>query len=235
MASLGAISFLVAPAAFAEEPAPAQAPVANSTAVVVDGVVSTTPIAVQTPAVTAETSSPKLPYGVEDVLKLSRARVSEDITLSYIQTSGTIYNLGPKDIVYLKEQGVSDKVVNAMLEQRKKALEAAAQTAAAAAAQGAVPADGSVPVVTAPLTPIYQTAPTYVEPAPDYVPASTLYVIPYPAARYAYYGGYSYPTYYNYCSPYRYYGSGYCAPSVVVHFGGGGHGRGGYTHSFHHR
>ena len=61
----------------------------------------------------------KLPYGVEDVLKLSRAQVSEDITLNYIKNSGTIYNLSPKDIVYLKNEGVSDKVLNTMMEQRQ--------------------------------------------------------------------------------------------------------------------
>jgi hypothetical protein len=54
----------------------------------------TTPPA--SPAAAADTAAPKLPYGVEDVLKLSRAQVSEDITLNFIHNSGTIYNLTPK-------------------------------------------------------------------------------------------------------------------------------------------
>src|SRR5437016_4186417 len=114
---LGAISF----SAIAADTTPAQSPAAtsSSTAVIVDGVPTPTATIAQTTTVTTETAPPKLPYGVEDVLKLSRAQVNEEITLSYIQTSGTIYSLGSKDIVYLKQQGVSDKVINAMLEQRK--------------------------------------------------------------------------------------------------------------------
>src|SRR5690348_12829529 len=76
---------------------------------------------------------PKLPYGVAEVLKLSQAKVGDDIILSYIQNSGTVYNLGPSDIVYLKEQGVSERIVNQMLEQRKKLAEAGAPSSAAAA------------------------------------------------------------------------------------------------------
>src|SRR5262249_53172359 len=73
------------------------------------------------PAVSAPA---KLPYGVEDVLKLSRAQVGDEITLNYIRNSGTIYNLGPQEIVYLRSQGVSERVVNAMLDQRKVVAQA---------------------------------------------------------------------------------------------------------------
>src|SRR5436189_986346 len=71
------------------------------------------------PQVTTPSSPAKLPFGVEDVLKLSRANISEDIILNYVQNSGTIYNLGPQDLVHLRDQGVSDHVLNAMLNQRK--------------------------------------------------------------------------------------------------------------------
>ncbi len=76
---------------------------------------------------------PKLPYGVAEVLKLSQAKVGEDVISSYIQNSGKVYNLGPSDIVYLKEQGVSERIVNQMLDQRKKLAEASAQASAAVA------------------------------------------------------------------------------------------------------
>ena len=83
---------------------------------------------------TTSTSAPteaavvKLPYGADDVLKLSRAQVSEDVTLNFIRNSGTIYNLAPKDIVYLRNEGVSDRVINTMLDQRKNVpAETAAQ------------------------------------------------------------------------------------------------------------
>src|SRR5215471_11188627 len=79
-----------------------------------------------TASVTA-TTSVKLPYGVEDVLKMSKAQVSDDVIATYIQNTGTIYSLGPNDIVYLKDQGVSDRIINTMLDQRRIANEVAAQ------------------------------------------------------------------------------------------------------------
>src|SRR5690349_20840651 len=78
-------------------------PVAQPTSAPASTIVATTPV----------DTAAKLPYGVDDVLKLSRARMADDVTLNYIQNSGTIYNLNAKDLIYLKDQGVSDKVINA--------------------------------------------------------------------------------------------------------------------------
>ena len=119
------------------------------------------------------------------MLKLSRAHNSDDSILNYVQSSGTIYNLAPQDIVYLRNQGVSDRVVNAMVGQRKL-VEASAQ------AQQQVPAPA----------PIFQdpgaVAPTYADSGAGYAEApatsapSSVYVIPYPQATAAYYGYYGY-------------------------------------------
>jgi hypothetical protein len=133
----------------------------------------------------------RLPYGVDDVVKLSRAHISEDITLNYIWHSGTIYNLGPEDIVYLRNEGVSDQVINAMLDQRKNvpfqlAVENTLQAQAAASANMAATAihaaPGNIQAAAAYFQPppVYvQPVPVYVHPAPEYGPASTLYIIPY--------------------------------------------------------
>jgi hypothetical protein len=201
-----------------------------------------TPESTNTPApapATSDTAPVKLPYGVEDILKLTRAQVSEDVTLSFIHNSGTIYNLSPSDIVYLRSQGVSDRVINTMLDQRKNVpAEAAAQAAQSAAA--AMPPSPASQDVNAPAAaqaapqyaPTYvQPAPTYVEPQPASPPASTLYVIPYPS------GGYYYPSYYPYYGGYY----GFYGPSVVFTYGyrSGGyygyHGRyyGGYHGGYH--
>src|SRR5712672_1328232 len=64
---------------------------------------------------TVSVATPNLAYGVADVVKLSRAQVSDDIIVSYIQSASTVYSLEPKDIVYIKEQGVSDRVLSAMM------------------------------------------------------------------------------------------------------------------------
>src|SRR5439155_455635 len=180
----------------------------------------------ETPAAT-DNGPAKLPYGVADVVKLSRARVSEDVILTYVQNSGTVYNLGPQDIVYLRDQGVTDRVINTMQDQRKKAAEATAQTAPTGVAPQAY-AD-TAPVAAAPV--YNQPAPVCIQPAPVYVPASTLYVIPYyGSGNYVSSGCYR-PYYGGYCGSYRpycgsYYGGSYRYPSVAVSvgFGFGGHG-----------
>ena len=176
---------------------------------------------------TTESASVKLPYGADDVLKLSRAQVSEDVTLNYIQNSGTIYNLSPKDIVYLKTEGVSDRVINAMMDQRKN-VPAAAAADAALQAQASVPV-GSIspaadPNAPAPApAPLYAPAPVYVQPIPvpvpvqpepEYVPPSTVYVIPYPSAGS---GWYSYPSAYLG----RSYGCGSTLITINAGYGGG--------------
>jgi len=181
----------------------------------------TTTTTTTTTALSSDAPPAKLPYGVDDVLKLSRAQISEDITLNYVRNSGTIYNLAPKDIVYLRNEGVSDKVISTMLDQRKSVpAEVAAQNAVQAQTAGtvtvqsfAVPATRSVqaaPVYVAPPPVVVQPVPVYVEPEPEYVPPSTVYVIPY---------GSSGCTYYRY--PPYYYGGSYGGPSTVVTIGGG--------------
>jgi hypothetical protein len=202
-ASLGAAS-LVALSATAQTPAP--------------------PTTTTSTAAPTEPASVTLPYGVGDVLKLSRAQVSEDVTLNFIHNSGTIYNLAPKDIVYLRNEGVSDRVINTMLDQRKNVPAETAAQSAPAAPQAPVYLDANAVATaqaSAQYAPTYvQPAPVYVQPEPTYTPVSTLYVIPYSSSSYGYAGYYPY----GYGSSYRYYG-----PSVAFGFGYGGGGyRGGY-------
>ena len=197
-----------------------------------------TPPTTTSSTATTTTEPAKLPYGVEDVLKMSRAQVSDDVIATYIQNTGTIYNLGPNDIVYLKDQGVSDRIVNTMLDQRRIANEVAAQAQQQqAAAQTPAPAENSGPVTTPAYSDQQAAVPAVTQPA-----ASTLYVIPYPTPSYPYYSrpyfSYSYPHYYSYpsyCSyPYSY--GSYCYGRPVVGFRFGvGRSFHATTHSFHHR
>jgi hypothetical protein len=145
----------------------------------------------------------KLPYGVEDVLKLSRAQISDDIVLNYIRSSGTIYNLAPNDIVYLRNQGVSDRVLNAMLDQRKRLTEAAAAATPQPTAPTLAPISPMSPEAAA--GNVSAVEPGYAEPGPSYVepaPVSTVYVIPHAPAAYNFYAGYApYWGYYGYSYP----------------------------------
>jgi len=157
-------------------------------------------------------TQPKLPYGVDEVLKLTRARISDDVVVNYIDNSGTIYSLSSSDIVYLRQEGVTDRVINAMLDQRKKLADASQSQAAAVQAPTApttAPAAPQDPAATANPAPVYVQAPA--QPAP-----STVYVIPYAATS-----PYYYPPYYGYYGP-------YWGPSISVGIGFGGYWHGGY-------
>ncbi len=191
-----------------------------------------------TPA-TAEAKPAKLPYGVDDILKLSRAQVSEDVTVNYIRNSGTIYNLAPNDIVYLRNEGVSDRVINTMLDQRKTVPAETAAENAAAAPQTPVSSYASAAAVPQYAPTYIQPAPVYAQPEPTYTPASSLYVISYPYSGYRYpgYYPYSYGGYYGYGGPsvafgFGYSSGGYCGPSYGAYYGGY---RGGYHGGGHYR
>lgn len=137
-----------------------------------------------------------LPYGAPQVLQLSKAGINDGTILTYIQNSGTTYNLNADQIVYLKQQGVSDTVINAMINQRTAVSAQNAVTTSSQNNYTPVPAPSYSP-------PVENT--TYIQT----VPASTVYVIP-DTRTYYYSGYYSYPHYY--------YG-GYFYPSVSVSFG----------------
>ena len=166
--------------------------------------------------VPAQPAPVRLPFGVADVVKLTQAQVSEDVVLNFVLNSGTVYNLGPKDIIYLRDQGVSDRVITTMMNQVNRVAEESAQQAAF---QPQPPAPVYFdPNAAPPGQPLY--VPAYQPPpAPD-PSASTVYVIPFTPPAAPYYGGY-----------YPYYG-GYYAPgaSFVYSFGRGGFHRGGGYH-----
>jgi hypothetical protein len=186
---------------------------------------ATSSITSSPPAIVQPTTPPapvqKLPYGADDVLKLSQGKVSEDIILTYVQTSGRIYDLKPHDIVTLKQQGVSDKVVNAMLDQRRvseeKAIAQKEATDSVATAAPFAPEPAAAPAAPPPFTP--EPIADYPTPAPVEViqpPVSTLYVIPYSASGYR--------PYYRTLPSYGYYGSTYVirAPGPVGRVSGFG-------------
>lgn len=177
-------------------------------------------------ASTAPANTPPLTYGVSEVLQLANAKVGDDLIISYIQNSGTSYGgLSANEIVYLHQQGVSDRVVNTMLAQRGR-LAAAAEAQQAATAAPTAYASGAQYQETAPPVSV-----TYVQPEP----VSTVYVLRdssprlvdygiYP--RYPYYGSY----YYN-CVPRVSFGFSFGGVSHAAFHGGrfyGGHG------GFHH-
>ena len=120
---------------------------------------------------------PHLPYGVMEVVQLEQAKLSDQTVIAYIHNAGLAYVLKADQILYLKQQGVSDAVITALLTQQQATPAPAPQPAAPAVSTPAPP-----PTVT-----YVQPAPTvtYVQPAPVYYP--------YYYAPPVYYYGYPHP------------------------------------------
>ena len=146
------------------------------------------------PAIAQESSTPQtapsagsaaspvtLSSGGEEILKLSRAKIGDDVTIAFIQSGERHYVLTASEIIYLRKEGVSDPVLTAMLNQQSRTP--APQTAPPAAAP-AMAAAASAPSAAAPpaATVVEQTS-----------PASTVYVV-----------GASTPTYYSFGDPWPY-------------------------------
>ena len=62
----------------------------------------------------AQTPSSFLSPDLQEVVKLSQSRMSDDVILNYIKSSGKSYKLNADDIIYLSNQGVSQGVISAL-------------------------------------------------------------------------------------------------------------------------
>jgi hypothetical protein len=158
------------------------------------------------------TAAPPLSYGVPQILQLAQAKVGDDTIIAYIRNSGNSYGLDANQIIYLRQQGVSDNVLTVMLTQPRPASAPAPTTP---------PPDNSYQAQ-APAS--YAPAPTttYVQSAPP----STVYVVPNSQPYYNNNYYYSQPYYY----PYSYF------PSVALSFafGGSSYYHGGYYYGGYH-
>jgi uncharacterized protein YcfJ len=55
------------------------------------------------------------PLTIDDIISMTRARISDDLIISQIRNSRTIYHLRTADIVALKRTGVSERVIDFMI------------------------------------------------------------------------------------------------------------------------
>jgi hypothetical protein len=182
---------------------------------------ATTPETTPPPLVpnTPATSAPYLSPATSQVLQLTQAKVSDTTIMAYVQNSTTMYGLNADQIIYLKQQGVSDGVLNAMLNQSSRvSASIAAQTPPSNYGQP-TPPDQSSTAVVQPTT----AAPSSVYVVPD---SSTANYNAW-AAQYSYYPYYySYPYYPYYYWPvsfsfyYGGYGGGYYRPGYGYWHGG---------------
>ena len=136
-------------------------------------------------------------YAVEEIIKLSHSNISETVIINYIETSGTLYDLKARDLIHLRDEGVTDPVINAMIDQRKKF-----QANAAPPVEGA-PEVPPQPVVQYPANPCPLCCNLCGSPLVTCQgPISTLYVIPYSSSQRTY-GSYQNWGSYHYYGPWQ--------------------------------
>ena len=158
--------------------------------------------------------APQLSYGVPQILKLAKANVGDETIIAYIKNSGNSYGLNADQIIYLRQQGISDAVVRTMLNQPKPAVAAATATPA--------PQPEASTVSTA------ETSTAMVAPEVTYVQTV-------PATTYYYYQPYYYPDYAWY-PPVTFsfgWGGGFHGGGFGGGFRGGGFGGGFHGGGFH--
>ena len=62
------------------------------------------------------------PLGLEDIKALSRSGVSSELIISQIHASRTVYHLSTADIISLKNAGVSERVIDTMINTPSSAM-----------------------------------------------------------------------------------------------------------------
>jgi hypothetical protein len=108
-------------------------------------------------------TAPSLPPGVQDVVKLVKAGLSEEVVLAHIKNAGAFYNLSADQLIYVHDQGVTENELKALLGSGSPTVPA-----------NPAPAPAPTPVVNS-------SAPMSATPAPAPAPASATYA-PVPVA-----------------------------------------------------
>ena len=129
------------------------------------------------PTAPLNTSVPHLSYGASQILQLAQAKLGDETIIAFIKNSGNSYRLSADQIIYLRQQGLSDAVVTAMLNQPRVGL--SVPVPSTPAPQPVMSSAYAEPPATSSLAPSV----TYVQTAP-----STTY---YYSDPYYYYPGYA--------------------------------------------
>jgi hypothetical protein len=64
----------------------------------------------------AQSAPADLSPGLQEVIKLTKAHMTDDVILAYVRNSGAAYTLSANDILYLNSQGVSQSVISALIQ-----------------------------------------------------------------------------------------------------------------------
>ncbi len=170
------------------------------------------------PQVTPEPRAVMFSPSTREVLKLLDAKLPNDVVVAYVKTAVVPFNLGAKEIIALRDEGVSPEIIKAMVERggelRKERLQALA-------AQPAPTPQSPLPAQAPAVAPTLMYQQPYSPPldysAFDYIPS--------------YYPTY-WPDYYSYAYPYYGYGFSYSFPLWGYNSYHRRGFRGGFPHSY---
>jgi len=199
-----------------------------------------------TPPATSQSTAPAylanavaVSPGVKEILNMVNAKVDAEVIMEYVKNSPVAYNLSADEIISLKNKGVPQEVLAAMIQhgaEVRAQMAQMAQGAPAAVAPNYVAPESGGPTYS------YGSPEEY----PDYSYAYATYPYIYPYSySYWWYGyypwGWYWPSYcgywwypYNHCYAYNWHGHGhYPYPHYGGHPYGGGYAHGGnYVHGF---
>jgi len=152
-------------------------------------------------------AAPYLSTGLADIMKMFQAGVEQPVILAFIQSSTVAYHPSAKEIIYLRDQGVSTEIITALLRRGGELRERAAEVQREERNR-ATPPPAASPAAPAPSNPPAPQASGAADTStgyPTYTYASPAYAT-YPTYTYA--NPIYYPSYYGYsysgCRPYGY-------------------------------
>ena len=125
--------------------------------------------AINCPAQTA----PSLPPGVQDVVKLVKAGLGEEVILAHIKNNGAYYNLSADQLIYLHDQGATPNEIKALLGSGGPTAPANPAPAPEPMPAATTPPPAPAPAFTAPAPPPATAtyAPAPIAPTPPMAPA----------------------------------------------------------------
>ena len=118
-------------------------------------------LALQTTAIPClAQTAPSLPPGVQDVVKLVKGGLGEEVVLAQIRNTGAYYNLSADQLIYLQGQGVTQNEIKALLGSGSPTVPANPAPAPTPAVPAPAPAPISATYAPAPVAPAAPVAPT---------------------------------------------------------------------------
>ena len=170
--------------------------------------------------------SPKLSFGVDEVVKMHQSGVEADVIMNFIENSSVPYHLNAEEIVQLHDLGVPSPIITALIRRGAKVQQEAATAYAVTQQKAAEEAKAASAFANSYSTPAYTPPPPAVAYNYNYTYPQYVYS-GYPS--YVYSGYYSYPRYcysapfYNryHGYPYRYSYNSYRGCYSYPHFGFG--------------